>query len=281
MTTRTATDRRVWRRAHQERADLADEIARLFRRRFGLQGALLQQALERALTGTATLPADAADLVATAWGEASQLSRDAGVRRIRAVMLEAQRRGHAELLRELAQSLGVNVRNRRQYRRFLRSISPGRLVLDQPAALARITAHVDNVIAKVDVTTGKRLDFLVRRSLAEGATAAEARATLHGYFSPMGQSKDQWRPRMIGDTEAFRAYEAGKARGAQQVIAVGARIVKRWLSGRDERVTEICWPNDHEGWVDNAHIFHSGHIVPPAHPRCRCVVRRKLVRASQ
>ena len=280
MTTRTATDRRVWRRAHQERADLADEIARLFRRRFGLQGALLQQALETALTGTATLPADAADLVATAWGEASQLSRDAGVRRIRAVMLEAQRRGHAEVLRELAEGSGVNVRNRRQYRRWLRGIGRGRnLTLDQRAALQRIAAHVDLLIAQVDDTTATSINVMVRRAVAQEQTAPELRTALRQRFRELSATQpDHWRASMIGQNEIAQAAEAGKARASAQVVVSGARIIKRWLSSRDERVSDGCRVNDGDGWIDNEARFTSLHLVPPRHPRCRCVCRRMLTR---
>ena len=152
MTTRTAIDRRVYRRGQTERADLADEVAMVFRRRFGAQGGAFLRTMEASLANATVVPAEVGDLVAAAWGQASAQSSDAGVRRIRAVLLEAQRRGHAEVLRELAEAAGVNVRNRRQYRRFLRSLGRGNLTLDQRAALARISSHVARLIAQVDDT---------------------------------------------------------------------------------------------------------------------------------
>ena len=282
MTTRTAIDRRVYRRGQTERADLADEVAMAFRRRFGAQGGAFLRTLEASLANATVMPAEVGDLVATAWGQASAQSSDAGVRRIRAVLLEAQRRGHAEVLRELAEAAGVNVRNRRQYRRFLRSLARGNLTLDQRAALTRISNHVGRLIAQVDDTTARSIALLARRSAASGQTYPELRTALRQRFRELASTQpEHWRARMIGTNEVVQSGEAGKARAAQQLVPSGARIRKRWLSARDERVSDGCRVNDREGWIDNEARFDSGHLTPPRHPRCRCVVRRMLVRRAQ
>ena len=123
---------------------------------------------------------------------------------------------------------------------------------------------------------------MVRRSAASGQTYPELRTALRQRFRELASTQpEHWRARMIGTNEVVQSGEAGKARAAQQLVASGARIRKRWLSARDERVSDGCRVNDREGWIDNEARFNSGHLTPPRHPRCRCVVRRMLVRRAE
>ena len=204
--------------------------------------------LDAALSGSAILPADIAARVGALWTQAATSTQEAGIGRLRAILLEAQRRGYDDLLIELAQAEGVNARNRRQNRQFLRHISRAPLGLNRAAAQARIAAHTARLIAELDGTTAKGIDLLARRALREGQTAPELRTALRARFQELSAQRPQhWRPRMIGANEVVQSHEAGKARATQALVASGARVYKRWLSARDERVSDGCRVNDNRG----------------------------------
>lgn len=47
---------------------------------------------------------------------------------------------------------------------------------------------------------------------------------------------------------------------------------KRWITAGDVRVDVICTTNAAEAAIKRNELFPSGHMYPPAHSRCRCVI---------
>lgn len=69
--------------------------------------------------------------------------------------------------------------------------------------------------------------------------------------------------------------EIGIAAGVAAALAYkasGVVIGNRWITKRDNRVEVHCRNNEAAGVLPLNKAFPSGHILPPAHPRCRCKI---------
>lgn len=69
--------------------------------------------------------------------------------------------------------------------------------------------------------------------------------------------------------------EIGIAAGAVAALAYkasGVVIGKRWVTKRDNRVEVHCRENEAAGAIPLGQRFPSGHLMPLAHPRCRCKI---------
>lgn len=114
---------------------------------------------------------------------------------------------------------------------------------------------------------------LLRKSVSEyfkQGTIGDLQGKLVGAFGPV-------RAEMIAVTEVTRSAAAGEQQVVDRIIAdnPGIEAVDYWQTNRDDRVCPICGPRHSKArgtnWVDN----------PPAHPRCRCWVRRDFRRKAQ
>lgn len=79
------------------------------------------------------------------------------------------------------------------------------------------------------------------------------------------------RAEMIGITEVTRAISEGEKRVVDTLQGQGVGLVAVWQTMEDERVCPICGPRNDQAqgtnWIN----------LPPAHPRCRCLVRWEMM----
>lgn len=100
-------------------------------------------------------------------------------------------------------------------------------------------------------------------------TIGELESKLAGAYSPV-------RAEMISVTEITRAAAEGEQVVVDRLIGdnPGIEAVDIWQTNRDDRVCPICGPRHNKprgsNWQDN----------PPAHPRCRCWLKRDFRRAN-
>lgn len=82
-----------------------------------------------------------------------------------------------------------------------------------------------------------------------------------------------YRAEMIARTEIINAYNNGELGAVQQAIHEGkmGKTKKRWVTGGDERVCDICARLDGVE-VPMDEMFPGGYEAPTAHPHCRCVL---------
>jgi len=82
------------------------------------------------------------------------------------------------------------------------------------------------------------------------------------------------RAQTIARTELAMAYNNAAQLTVKDVVDAGgfeSAPEKVWRTQKDERVCPICGPlHEQRTWLDGA--FENGSTLPPAHPRCRCVV---------
>lgn len=92
----------------------------------------------------------------------------------------------------------------------------------------------------------------------------------------------RYRAMTIAQTESAFAYNRGEYEGIKQAQARGelGRVVKRWSTAGNERVCDICssldgveMEIDADFDFDGKVLFPGHHMLPPAHPRCKCAIQ--------
>ncbi len=108
-----------------------------------------------------------------------------------------------------------------------------------------------------------------QQAIADGYSQADARAIQAKYAERMHRTRAE----TIAITEMAYAYNHGQQAYMEQCIKDGliGGAQKKWITAFDERVCDVCGKLD--GEIAEMDIpFSVGVPVPPAHPRCRCVV---------
>lgn len=123
-----------------------------------------------------------------------------------------------------------------------------------------------------------------REGLAQagGLTGAQIEHQVQNYAGRLHRIRAE----RIARTELSWAFNQGgieQMRQAQGELFQGEPIVKRWLTGRDERVCDHCGPLDGEivGLEDTfpgATKLIPNTFTPPAHPGCRCTLIYSVLR---
>lgn len=123
-------------------------------------------------------------------------------------------------------------------------------------------------------TTHDAMRVLLRQAADEGWSYDKTASAIRDRFADMSRQ----RATLIAVTEVGDAYSEGNRIVARDMQAAGLAMEKRWLTSRDERVTQGCRDNATAGWIDLEQPFPSGHQRPLRFPRCRCDTefRRKV-----
>lgn len=108
-----------------------------------------------------------------------------------------------------------------------------------------------------------------QQAVADGYSADEARVIQAKYAERLHRVRAE----TIAITEMAYAYNYGQQAYMEQCIKDGliGGAQKKWMTAFDERVCDVCGKLDQEEAEFDA-PFSNGVLVPPAHPRCRCVV---------
>lgn len=94
----------------------------------------------------------------------------------------------------------------------------------------------------------------------------------------------------IAQTESAFAYNRGADEGIRQAQAQNLLgiVKKRWCTSGDDAVCEVCasldgmeLDMDADFKIKGRSLFQGQHMLPPAHPRCACVVEYMEVNSSQ
>jgi len=133
------------------------------------------------------------------------------------------------------------------------------------AALGRATGLTTRQVAQVE--RARRAALNQGASEAGAArTAASVRTRLLGY-----------RAQLIARTETVRYVGDLVQERGEAVQAAGGRVLRQWVSARDEHVDAgdpigPCRINDNGQRIGLTEVFPSGDDRPPAHPLCRCLL---------
>ena len=165
---RQFTASRTRHRDREQRANVEDVIARIFRLHFGRQGADFMRRFRREFDGLDALPPNTAERVVGLWAQVIATNPAATRTETAAALPEALNRGGRDLREGLTRAAGVDVRNRRTMGRFLRAIGPSIFRVDQAAALRHFNQHARTLIRRVDATTREAIVGIVCNALDSG-----------------------------------------------------------------------------------------------------------------
>ena len=135
-------------------------------------------------------------------------------------------------------------------------------------AAAWADSYTYDLVTGINATTRDLLAEAVRNAIETGQTRADLADALTPAFGPV-------RAEMIAVTEVTRAVAEGEARVIDDLAKSGIEMVGTWQTANDEIVCPICAPLDGvqaEGGVFTHPETGDTYELPPAHPRCRCVI---------
>jgi hypothetical protein len=153
--------------------------------------------------------------------------------------------------------------------------------LKNPRAVAYLDQYGAKRVSQVNQHTRDELRKIVTKAVAEGWSydrTAKAIVAKYGQFAVgKPQAHVDSRAHLIAITEVGEAYEHGNMIVAEDLVATGLEMEKRWVSMGDDRVSDGCRENEREGWIPLGQAHKSGHQRPLRFPGCRCSehVRRK------
>lgn len=163
----------------------------------------------------------------------------------------------AELVRHLNDSQRRTVQE--QLTQLMRwGVTPERLdaIGDATGLTPRQAAHV-----------GRIYELQVKNGASEAMAQRVARNVQERLIA--------YRAKVIARTEATRFTNAVVQNRGEQLDLQGTRMVKQWVSARDDRVDEICSDLDNGEAIPVGEAFASIEgplLYPPAHPMCRCLL---------
>jgi len=136
--------------------------------------------------------------------------------------------------------------------------------LDSPKLAPVKEAMLEKLTSLSDKTSKEDLRKLLSTAFDEHKTVNEVTREI----------KDKWkqystyRAERIARTECANAYGEGSYRYYQET---GIKE-KRWLTVGDDRVADICYSNEGQGWIPIEESFNTGVEHEPNHVNCRCSV---------
>ncbi len=125
--------------------------------------------------------------------------------------------------------------------------------------------HAGDMIADINNTTRKQIRKIVSQGIAAKDRPGKIANSIEEYLSDDAITRE--RARSIAITEVNNA----KAHGADFAARATGAQYKRWIARWDR--CEICKENEQAGQIGIDMIFPSGHMMPTAHPNCRCKLR--------
>ncbi len=155
--------------------------------------------------------------------------------------------------------------------------------LDNPRAVAYLTAHGAELVTRIDAATREDIRNLIAKALEEGRSYNQIAQDIITKFKGYGDPNSFWRfdaPRpqkhiesrahLIAVTEVGEAYESGEWQAMQEMADAGLEVIKWWSTMGDERVSEGCLENEADGEIPLNDPHTSGDMHPLRFPGCRC-----------
>lgn len=119
-----------------------------------------------------------------------------------------------------------------------------------------------NAVYRIDEVTRDGVRSLVTQAIDEGWSNDRLAAELRSAWSFSSA-----RAELIATTETAFADVQGNMFAYRQS---GVVKKKKWVVGPAETLCPTCADNKKQGAIDFEATFASGHLAPPAHPRCKC-----------
>jgi len=151
--------------------------------------------------------------------------------------------------------------------------------LDNPRANAYIAKYGGDLISGIDDTTREDMRNLLHASIENGDSfnrlAQQIKARYQQYAVGQPQQHIRSRAHLIAVTEYGNGYQAGNYASMQVAQDSGVKILKKWSTVGDARVSEGCKANAAQDWIPLNQQFQSGHMHPLRFPGDRCVALYK------
>jgi hypothetical protein len=157
--------------------------------------------------------------------------------------------------------------------------------LDNPRANAYIAKYGGDLISGIDDTTRQDMRNLLHASIENGDSfnrlAQQIKARYQQYAVGQPQQHIRSRAHLIAVTEYGNGYQAGNYASMQAAQDSGVKILKKWSTIGDTRVSEGCRQNAAQDWIPINQQFQSGHMHPLRFPGDRCVALYKRDTATK
>jgi len=128
-------------------------------------------------------------------------------------------------------------------------------------AVSYAEKHCAKLVTRMDDETKTRLAKIISDGIENKRGIPGLARDIKAEFADMTRNRSV----MIARTETNDALSSGSLERMQDMGIDG----KEWVTFDP---CEICEANEAEGVVSIDHVFSSGHVRPPAHPRCRCAL---------
>ena len=137
------------------------------------------------------------------------------------------------------------------------------------AAVAWARSYSFDLVKGISETNRGLLQSSIGDYFAAPTSIGDLKDKLTSAYGPL-------RAEMISVTEVTRAASAGEQQVVDRLLGdnPGIQAIDVWQTNRDDRVCVICGPRHGKSrgsnWTEN----------PPAHPRCRCWLKRDFKRSA-
>jgi len=119
-------------------------------------------------------------------------------------------------------------------------------------------------LAELAQTLEGELEILIIAGWKKGLSAKEIMSGIDDFLRARASDNESIAG-MIEDLEVT----ASRTGALRAMILLGADL-KKWITVGDDYVCSICRQNESQNWIPIGQAFSSGHLMPPAHPGCRC-----------
>ena len=157
--------------------------------------------------------------------------------------------------------------------------------LDHPAAVewAKKNAAID--VAKVNGTTKETIRGIVTKGLEEGASYDTVARRITRRFEEFAigkpQAHIQSRAHLVAVNENAVAYEEGRHRLVDDIMATGIEMAKKRAGPNDNKTSDGCLTDMAAGWIPESRAFPSGIMYGPRFPGCRHDTHYRVSRAGE
>ena len=125
--------------------------------------------------------------------------------------------------------------------------------------------HAATLVTQMEEETKKRLAYTISQGIENKRGIPGLARDIRKEFADMSKYRSQ----LIARTETANALSQASLDNMKDMGIDG----KEWVTAGDADVdTVVCEPNGAQRVIPVNQAFQSGHMAPPGHPNCRCVL---------
>lgn len=124
----------------------------------------------------------------------------------------------------------------------------------------------------VSYTTKNWVIRELRRWIKEGLSYTEIGENIEALDKTLFSKS---RAKLIAANETGRAFEVWNYIPMEEAARQWVKVIKKWLTVNDDRVTVECSANQNVGWINLDNVYESWDKISPrkSNPRCRCTMQ--------